>query len=107
LLWIEDMLLLGASMVPGCGAGSEGEIVRDFFRLWWRGVFAGVFVKCGCKTWCFCGEFVVDAWCTSGKSVMFFDDEKRDTFFDFILGRGATSAIRRRTDVYRVAAIQR
>ena len=46
---------LSAGLVSSCR-----EIFRHFFRAWWSGVFQGVFGKSGAKTWCCCGEFVVE-----------------------------------------------
>jgi hypothetical protein len=46
------MKILGPGFLPGPFFGI-------FFRLWWRGVFAGVFEKSGVFVMVFCGEVVV------------------------------------------------
>ena len=54
---------------------------------WWSGVFAGVFEENGFKTWCFCGQDLVNRLVGLGSGRSFSVPVDYAGFSDLFLGR--------------------
>jgi len=54
---------------------------------WWSGVFAGVFEENGFKTWCFCGQDLVNRLVGQDSGRSFFGPCGLCRFFGFISGQ--------------------
>jgi hypothetical protein len=57
-------------------AQPESALVVHFFLVWWSDAFAGVLANCHDRSWCFCGEFVVECVVKDGPLMVDFSLSK-------------------------------